>query len=173
MTLKEILERIMKVPNASDNVVLGIATEVDDTKFLCKVSPIDGDADLLDVRLCPDTEADQKGFVLIPKENSFVVVIMDNEVTGFVWMVAQIENVILNCDKIVFNNGTLGGMVKLNDLVAKINAIENKLNAFMIHYKTHIHPHPQGNTFTPSPDFAEQNLTITQKRDLENEKIKQ
>jgi hypothetical protein len=64
-------------------------------------------------------------------------------------------------------------MVKINDLVTKINAIENKLNAFMTHYKTHIHPHPQGNTLSPSPAFGEQNLTLTQKQDLENEKIKQ
>jgi hypothetical protein len=173
MNIKEALGKLVQVPNPSDNVVLGIATEVDDTKFLCKVSPIDGNAELLDVRLCPDTELDTKGFILIPKENSLVYVVMDNAVTGFVAMVSEIENVIFNCDKIVFNKGTLGGMVKINDLITKINNIETKLNTFMAHYKTHTHPHPQGNTSTAIPIFAEQNLALTQKNDLENEKIKQ
>jgi hypothetical protein len=173
MNIKETLERLINVPNPSDNVVLGIATEVDDTKFLCKVSPTNGDADLLDVRLCPDTEAENKGFILIPKENSFVYVIMDNAVTGFVAMVSEIENVIFNCDKIVFNNGDLGGMVKINDLITKLNNIENKLNALMTSYKSHTHTHSQGNTGTAIPPFTQQNLTLTQKNDLENEKIKQ
>lgn len=79
---------------------------VDETKFTCKCSPIDGSADFLGVLLNADKK---KGFVLIPKVDSFVVVTQMSETTSCVVMVSDISQVYIAGDE-------NGGLVKIDNL---------------------------------------------------------
>ena len=60
--------------------------------FTCDVSPVDGDADLLDVRLIADLEND-KSFILVPKVDSFVVVGFLTDAVAYVTMVSEVDKV--------------------------------------------------------------------------------
>lgn len=70
-------------------------------------------------------------------------------------------------------NGTgNSGMVKVDALVSRLNDLENKFNALLNNYKTHIHPHPQGPTSPTTTASGLQSATTTSKSQLENPKVK-
>ena len=81
---------------------------------------------------------------------------------------------------IAFNHGENGGLVKVVELTKRLNALENKLNAVLKHYDSHVHIDPlSGYTGTPSPPLAEAdfvtprpiNIGLTDQSTIENEKI--
>ena len=52
----------------------------------------------------------------------------------------QVDKLLINCTSLVeFNRGKNGGMVLVNPLVTKINALENLLNDLITKYNTHTH----------------------------------
>lgn len=52
----------------------------------------------------------------------------------------QIDTLKINCATLVeFNNGQNGGMVLVNDLVTKLNNLENLVNNFITEYNAHVH----------------------------------
>lgn len=70
-----------------------------------------------------------------------------------------------------FNGGDNDGMVLVNGLVTRLNAIEDKLNSLIGKYNTHIHPATSGTT---SPTTSQEStITPTNKSDVENTKITQ
>lgn len=88
--------------------------------------------------------------------------------------VDQVATWLITCGTVVYNGGKLGGMVKLLDLVSRLNLIENAFNAHITEYNTHTHISgaqgaPTGNPIIPS----EQDLTPTERTDIENTKITQ
>jgi hypothetical protein len=87
----------------------------------------------------------------------------------------QALKILVNCDNIIFNNGTLGGMVKVEDLVTKLNNLENDINSLKNVFSTWTPvPNDGGAALkTAAGVWFGQQLTPTQKSDLENEKIKQ
>ena len=93
--------------------------KVDLINNLCDCEPINGDADLLDVRLMAQSST---GFLIIPKLNSVVVVTMLNKYTGYVAMFSEV-------DEIQLNGGLNGGIVKATTLTTKLNILEADLNA--------------------------------------------
>jgi|SRR5690242_8697103 len=67
----------------------------------CDVSPVDGSAPVLDVRLTADFDNDNK-YVLVPKVGSKVVVSWFNKDVGFVSMVNEISEILYMNDATVF-----------------------------------------------------------------------
>lgn len=136
---------------------------VDLTNKTCDCEPINGDADLLDVRLITQSTT---GFLIIPSINSLVVVTMMNKYTGYVAMFSDIDEIQLNGDN-------EDGIVKVNDLVTKLNNLENAFNQHLLAYNLHTHAGVTvgaGVTGITTPDT--QTLTPTQKIELENQKVK-
>lgn len=74
---------------------------------------------------------------------------------------------------VVFNGGSLGGMVKVEDLVSRLNSIEKAFNGFLNEYKQHNHTHPQGATTGFLVPSTQSDIQETQRSDVENEKVKQ
>jgi len=136
---------------------------IDTNKYLCDCTPIDGSAILVNVRLIAD---DKTGFKLIPKENSIVIVTLINNTTGYISMCSEIDEIHLNGDN-------LDGIVKVNDLVTKLNNLENKVNELILYSSTHIH---SGGTIMgstgPATPVVVGNLVPTVKANLENIKVK-
>lgn len=140
-------------------------SSVDTSAKTCDCTPIDGSADLLGVRLMAKN---QTGLFLIPKVNSDVVVTMINRNTGYVALFSELTEIQLN-------GKNYDGLVMINDLVTKLNNLENKLNTFMTLYNTHVHTGVTSGTSSTAvtPSIISGTLTPTIKADLENSTVKQ
>jgi hypothetical protein len=112
-----IREAIIKIVEDGQNFEIYskicVVDSVDKTLNTVDVSPIDGDAELLDVKLIADESA-TTGFIAYPVEGSNVIVTFIDKDSAFISMTTEIEEV-------VFRNGTNGGLININTLIAELN----------------------------------------------------
>ncbi len=149
MTIREI---ILEIIGDKFKTIHGIpckVTAVDIPTLTCDCEPINGDADIKDVRLMAGTG---NGVTLIPAVDSIVIVQMISDVSAYVSMFSQLQSIQLL-------DGSFGGIVKIPELITKINTIENRVNAI--------------GTWgaTVSPPLAPGPITPTVAADIENDKI--
>ncbi|MBI9055526.1 MAG: hypothetical protein JEY96_17010 [Bacteroidales bacterium] len=147
----------------------------------CTVNPVDGGAAIENVRLNAYTDGN-KGIVITPKKDSFVIVGMLDEVDAMVLMsdeVEIIEAIIANTSfkmsdgEMLFNGGGNGGLIIVANLVDKMNAIESKLNDVINTLKTVTIPLAPSGTYPLATDFGDMTvLSETSTSDIENEDIK-
>lgn len=159
-SIKEAIRELVKTDDVLYSVLCTVKS-VDTTNNICDCEPIDGSADLLEVRLMAQNDT---GFLIIPKVNSVVVVTMINKYTGYVAMFSEVEKIYLNGDN-------YDGLVKIGDLVDKLNNLENKVNSIINTYNTHTHPYVNVSTpatTSPSTSLVTGTLTPTQQTELEN-----
>jgi hypothetical protein len=90
MTLQEAL-RLLVGKGGQIYSLVGKVKSVDDNERTCDVEPLNGDADILGVRLQADLSAD-KGIYIKPVVNSFVIVTFLDESAGFVSAYSEIES---------------------------------------------------------------------------------
>lgn len=180
-TADEIARKLKEINHRDNDTMIGIVKSVDADNAVCDVD-VDG---LLfsEVQLKSIMKSGTKGTKLLPKKDSVVIVerigksnelfvAMYSELDSITW---EIENMKYFVDKdgFVFNNGNNKGMVKLPELVQKLNNLENKVNQIITWTSTHTHT---GVTVgMGSTSFAvgvSGSLTPTQESDLENQKVK-
>lgn len=181
MSAKEDIKRAIKLLGAPDGEMYSIACTVDnidETAKTCDCSPIDGRADILGVRLVAD---DKKGFLVIPKDGSIVLVSMLNDSAGYIAMFSEIDKILIEINDtsieitdgaIKFNDGAFDGLVKVADLTEKLNNLENAFNQHLLLYNAHTHAGVTAGasvTAIPAPDT--QTLTPTTQSEIENETI--
>ena len=94
-------------------------SDIDTISLTCTCSPIDGSADFYDVLLNADGK---KGFVLIPKDGSIVIVNQVSDANAFVSMVSDVDQIYLAGD-------VNGGLVKINDLKTQYDTMVNGFKA--------------------------------------------
>lgn len=111
------------------SIVCTIAEAVNTTEWTCRCTPIDGTPDILDVRLMATAA---NGFLIVPTVGSIVTVTMINDSNGYVSMFSEIASIQLNGD-------TYDGLVKINDLVTKLNNLEGKVNDLITAMNGHTH----------------------------------
>lgn len=104
-------------------------TEVSLADLTCTCEPVNGDATLVDVRLM-STSAN--GFLIVPSVDSTVIVSSIDNRTYYVSMFSEIDEIQLNGD-------TYDGLVKVTDLVTKLNNLENLVNSLVSKYNSHTH----------------------------------
>lgn len=144
--------------------VVCTVSDVNTTDKTCNCTPVNGDAVLMGVRLVANND---KGFMLIPTDGSIVVVSMLNNATGFVSMCSQV-------DEIWLNGNNYDGLVKIGDLVEKLNNLENKVNTIINTYNAHTHVASSFGSPTTTPTApVVGTLTPTIQLDLENLTVKQ
>ena len=116
LNMREILEEFVSKQLDRQNFysVIGKAINIDSDARTCDLKSIDGDADRAGIRL-QSVIGETKGVVLIPKEESFIVVDFFDRTTGFVSLTSEIE-------KIHFEAGGEDLKVILNDLIKEIKA---------------------------------------------------
>jgi hypothetical protein len=177
--IPQMLREIVKDRNEIYSVV-GKVISLNENERSCDVEPLNGDADLFGVRLQADLSA-STGAVVIPKIDSHVIVTFLNNSTGFVSVCTDVDKIHVECDSITFNGGSNDGMVLINELVGKINRLEDAHNAHVNAFNSHIHV-TSATTGTggpigvitppnqPSTELITPNTTVS---DLENTKIKQ
>jgi hypothetical protein len=167
-------------------VVEGTIVSVDESAFTCDVSINVGND-------TPETHFDvplrvlvnnQASVVEIPEINSECLLCFRDSNIGRpqILTVQKALKILVLCndiqissDKVVFNNGTLGGMVKLNDLVSKLNTLESDINTLKAAFSAWVVAPGDGGAAlkTATGAWYGHQLQPTQPADLENPKIKQ
>lgn len=158
--LREAIRSIVKDEFSEIYGIPCVVDSVDETDLLCDCTPVNGDATFLDVRLQAGTGV---GVVMIPKIGSVVMVQPINNQTGYISLYSQIESIKLL-------NGSYGGLIKIDDIVNKLNTIESDINALKTAFSTWVVVASDGGAAlkTITTSWSGQPLTQTQKIDLEN-----
>lgn len=108
---------------------------VDDQAMTCDCTPLDGDAELFDVRLMPQAG---NGVRVIPAVGSVGIVTFLSKDTAYLAMASEIDrvqvkigdtDVDVTADGVVINGGTLGGMVKIAELEENLNSLKSFVEA--------------------------------------------
>lgn len=118
---------------------------------------------LTDVRLRAVVNGEESGVMLTPKAGSYVTVadlsgdLTRTEIIGY----SELDKIEIACDgDIVFNGGSLGGLIKIEDLVSDLMNIVTTFNA---------HTHTVANGVTTVPPMQMNPIT---RGELEDTKIK-
>jgi len=181
MEIREIFEEFVNNELNKERFysLIGKAVNVDPDKRICDFEPIDDIATREGVRL-QSVISETKGFVLIPKENSDIIVTFLNRSTGFVSLTSELEKIIWDADSTQVNGGDNGGLINIQPLINKINQLENALNNHIAIFNSHIHITTATVAATPTPgiiapttpgDTTNTITPITQKSDLEDTKF--
>ena len=144
--------------------ILGTIAAVDENSKTCS---IDDDGFMMyGIRLQSVTNA-AAGILKVPKIGAQALAVKIEDGDGFM---------LLDCaeyDKIIFNGGTNGGLINIESLVNKINAIENDLNSLKTVFKSWTPVAQDGGSAlkTAAADWADQTITKTKTKDLEDKTI--
>jgi hypothetical protein len=149
---------------------------VDLDKRTCSVTAITGSSDLEipDVKL---QAAIADGFLLVPAIDSIIFIAYSKHNEPFVALFSDIDYMLLVVGSsaieitkdghLKLNDGSYGGLIKIDELIGKINAIENKVNQIISAFNSH--SHPSNGSITPTQISG--SLANTQKSDIENSVI--
>lgn len=160
-TIKDAIRQINK--SESTYSVVCTVSDIDLVNGVCNCTPINEDAILVNVRLNADNK---DGFKLIPKDGSIVVVTLINNTTGYIAMVSEV-------DEIHLNGVNHDGLVKISDLIEKLNNLENKVNTIITTYNSHTHIASSFGSPTTTPAIpVNGTLTPTVQLELENTTVK-
>lgn len=171
--IKQLLQKIAKDPTVEMYSIVCSVSAVDETERSVDVKPLNGDAEIFGVRLQSEFNL-TTGFCLIPSIDSVVIVTFLNNKTGYVSTFSEIAKVLVNCDEVTFNDGTNKGIVKVDPLLNKINALENEINQLKSLLSVWVPVPTDGGAALKaiSATWSGQPITPTILNDLENTKIK-
>lgn len=163
---KSIYEAIRMIAKGDGQAMCdtGVARNVDAAHGVCDVE-IEGKAPA-EGALIGNAES---GVMVVPKDGSVVAVVWVSKTTAVVVMVAEVGEIRLM-------GGQLGGLVKVEELVKKLNAVEKDLNSLkQVFLQDWVPVSQDGGAAlkTAAATWAGRRLTETQKSDIENEKVKQ
>jgi hypothetical protein len=164
---KEDIGRAMKRIAGIDAVLTGTVDAVDEAEGVCDVSPSDGGAQILSVSLRPVGDGNKTGLFGLPTVGTACLVAMADANSGFLLFAEQYDSIVIRSDE-------LGGLVKVEALVGRLNAIEDKLNEVLNAVKSHTHtPVPPNGTAPPSLGLASlAPVANTDRSQIENESVK-
>lgn len=139
-----------------------------------------------DVRLKASIKSSDD-IIFFPKKdaNVIVAIIGGDEATLLVIAIDEVDkiegkigDIILKVDKngVELNGNQFGSLIKIEEIVKKLNTIENAFNDHVNEFNNHTHNAPQapsGTLATLGPlVLSNQNLQKTQVTEIENDKIK-
>lgn len=169
--LRQMLKQLVAPPV---QVLVADVTAVNLNEYSIDVKPI-GRAEVLDVRLKAGLDGIKQGIVEIPKNGSKVLIglIGNDKNTAFLIKTSEVDEVLMNVESFKMNGGNLGGLIKIEELVDRLNKIEDKLNDFIQAVKDiSVALAPTG-SYPLAGDLADiLPLQKTQKSQIENTKIK-
>ena len=117
------------------NAIIGTVKSVDEVQRVCDVQPLMDDAAFLGVRL-QGAEGLETGFVMIPKVDSYVIILPMDEFEACVVLTTEIDKILVDTELTQFNGGDNGGLINIEDLVSKLNNLENRVNLLGNYIKT-------------------------------------
>lgn len=203
--MNNIAESIRRMAQGCRQTVSLICTvdAVDKEARTVDCTPLDESAPMLGVNLQANQES-KVGIVVYPRVGSYVVVgFIANGSAGVVLATDDIESIEivvsdktsrvlideervridvdeetsaeLTKDGVVLNGGSLGGLVKVEELTDRLNTIEKDINSLKQAFSGWT-PTPQdggAGLKAAARNWAKQTLRLTKRGDYENEKVKQ
>ncbi len=153
--------------------VNAVVDSVDISKRTCACTAIDGHTqyDLPTVSLMASVD---DGDLKIPVIGSTIKVIFSQNIEPFVCQYSELENIIIFAStKIQLQDGSFGGLVKVSDLVSKINTLESDLNTLKSAFNSWtVVPSDGGSALKiASATWVGNSITETKVDDLENTAI--
>lgn len=190
MNLREVIISIVK-PLIKKHVRTGKARNINLNKCTCDVE-LGEELYLYGVKLKAIEGGNNTGVVCEPVEGSMVqcamvegvdtnwVLVACSEVKSFTVITEKSKLEVLDNGEVHLNGKDKGSTVVLEELVKRLNEIENKHNALVAEYNAHTHlvttysAVPNGQTPTPPPVVSSTSNVqpITTIVDLENPKVK-
>lgn len=168
MTIREIIQQVALEVMEDCYAVIGTVKELtqdtDTGEWTCRVEPVDDDeADYLKIKL---QAAPGSGVLMIPVIDSIVGVSLINDTQGYISVYSEI-------DSIQLLDGTFDGLIKINELVSRMNAMENDLNDLKSAFSNWVVSSGDGGGAlkTATSSWSGSQIDITEKADIENEKI--
>ena len=127
--LKEVVDELLGNALKQEKIysIIGTVSNVDEAKRICDVTPLGDEAKRFAVRL-QSAISKKVGIVLIPKDKSDVIISFTNRTQAFVSLTSDLDKILIDTDLVQFNGGDNDGLVKIGDLITKLNNIENDLN---------------------------------------------
>lgn len=163
---KQIKQSLADILAANADVVSGKVVSVEDDS--CEVEPSDDSLPNLPiVRLRSILDGSTSGFYGVPSVGAEVLVLMISKNEAFLLSSNSYSGIVLRTDG-------HGGLVKVEGLLERLNAIENKLNELLNAVKSHTHsPVPPNGTAPPSLGLADLTpVDNTTREEIENEAVK-
>jgi hypothetical protein len=115
-------------------------------EYTCDVEPLDGDAEVLDVKLRVIENSTESGVGAFPKVGTIVLVLVANETDAYLLHAAEVERILIKQEgfraevdatgNLVFNEGSNEGLVKLPVLQQEIAKLNSYLNAIKQTFST-------------------------------------
>ena len=94
------------------------------------LTPLNGDAGIFDVKLTAGTS--NTPFLITPTVGSTVLATFLSKDTAFVSLYSEIDSIKIRGDQ-------FGGLVKVQEVVDKLNRLEDKINDLVSKYNSHTH----------------------------------
>ena len=174
------LQRAIRQLAANENEtiysVLATVVSVDAGAKTCEVAPIDGTANISDVRLAPETDQARPAILPVPAEGSVVIVDMINDSDGYVAMYSAVDSLIFRTTEgnvLQLQDGTLGGLVIVSNLVERLNLIESDINSLKQIFNAWVPVPSDGGAAlkTALATYPTETLDETEDSDIENESV--
>ncbi|MFM2385675.1 MAG: hypothetical protein RL660_432 [Bacteroidota bacterium] len=191
MTTKEAIKLLAGNNSEATQLVACVVVAIDTADCTCSCEPLAGGA-AYNVRLRSIAAEHKDGILLVPAVDSVVVIATIGKNTGEAIIIAysDVTSVAIHTtsgakidlaeDMVIVNGDKHGGLVIVNKLVQKLNALENALNQLVANFNSHTHlvpamPAAPGAGGIPSivpmvPSTI--TLTTTTTHDIENQKVK-
>lgn len=163
---RELRELLAKIGGGkATNLYQGVVTALSD--ITCEVS-IDG-LSIPDVRLRASTEVDGAQIIVRPAVGSVVIV---GSLTG------DLDHlVVLSMDRaeeVIINGGKLGGLIKVQEITQKLNALESEVNDLKQLFASWVPVKGDGGAVLRGllGSWAGKRLTLSRREDYEDTKVK-
>jgi len=136
-----------------DQVIKGIASNINFDEQTCDVSPLTGTADFIQVQLKGVIKDDDTGFIIYPKDGSevSVCIIEGDESTAYVCQFTEIDSWLIHIKSggqtvfkqhlkadgtLEWNDGQNGGLINIEAHLDSINEIKSDINDLKLVFLT-------------------------------------
>jgi len=170
---RQIQEAILQISgNKTQDTVTIVECTVDsvsESSRTCDCTTLDG-IKISGVRLMSEVD---DGVLTIPTIGSIVIVCHTKRLEPFICQFSSVDRVLIitgdttieaKDGSVKFNDGSFDGLVKIGDLITKLNNLENIVNQFIGLYNGHVH----ASSGVTTVSLVTQTLTPTQQSELEN-----
>lgn len=170
------LEKLINILNKGKTLIDGKITSVDEDNFTCEIQVLTTTFSGVPLRVLIGSQASVYEIPVIG--TSCLISFRDSDIQRpQIMSIDQVDTLKINCVSLVeFNGGSLGGLVKVEDLVTRLNDIEDLVNDLIEQYNGHTHILAlSSGTGTAAETVSQETgtLTPTTRGDIENTKITQ
>ena len=172
-SLKDVLNNFVGKILQKENYYFKLGTATDIEGFTFTFTPNDETPTLEEVPVSIQG-SEEEAIVIVPKENSLVLVAFTDKETPYCLWVSEAEKIYLNAPETVFNGGENGGLINITDLVSRYNDLEGLHNQLQLDFTNWV-PVPQDGGAALktilSAGYLTKSVPNSKREDFEDDKV--